>query len=213
MTSGDAPRRFESRSVTSSFFRVLGVNAFRGRLFDDADARPDASPTVVVSHAFWARELGQRREAIGQPISFSGKPVQVIGVLPPDFRFMRPADVYPLLEPQVAANYRGMQSRTTRTGFYVVGRVRSGISIAAAQLEMETIHAALAQGRPPRTGRSNSTLAESWGTWQRHRGARGRGDAAAVDHVCEPCRSAADSKCSAQMSSESARRSAAVAGS
>jgi putative ABC transport system permease protein len=150
MTSGDTPRRFQSRSVTSSFFRVLGVAPLRGRLFDDADARPDAPPTIVVSHAFWTRELGQRREAIGQPISFSGKPFQVIGVLPPDFRFMAPAEVYPLLEPQVAANYRGMQSRTTRTGFYVVGRVRSGISIASAKLEMETIHAALAQGTSPK---------------------------------------------------------------
>ena len=154
MTSGDTPRRFQSRSITSNFFRVLGVAPLRGRLFDDADARPGAPPTVVVSHAFWTRELGQRREAIGQPISFSGKPFQVIGVLPPEFRFMTPADVYPLLEPQVAANYRGMQSRTTRTGFYVVGRVRSGISIAAAKREMETIHAALALG--------TSTSAKDW---------------------------------------------------
>ena len=160
-TSGDTRRRFESRSVTSNFFRVLGVGAFRGRVFDDADARPDATPTVVVSHAFWMREMGGSAAAIGQSLSFSGKSFRVIGVLPPDFRFMTPAEVFPLLEPQVAANYRGMQSRTTRTNYYVVGRVRSGVSVAAAKLEMETIHAALAQGTSAKDWAIKfSTLAE-----------------------------------------------------
>lgn len=154
MTSGDTRRRFESRSVTSNFFRVLGVAPFRGRLFDDADARPGATPTVVVSHPFWMRELGGSSAAIGQPLSFNGTPFHVIGVLPPGFRYMTPAEVYPLLEPQVAANYRGMQSRRTRTNFYVVGRVRHGISIPTARLEMQTIHAAL--------GGESLTTAKDW---------------------------------------------------
>jgi len=144
LTSGDVPRRFESRSVTSSFFRVLGVVAQRGRLFDEADARPDAVPTVVVSHSFWMRELGGSAAAIGQPLSFNGKSFHVIGVLPRDFRYMTPAEVYLLLEPQVAANYRGMQSRTTRTSFYGVARLKPGISVLAARTEMQTMQAALA---------------------------------------------------------------------
>ena len=72
VTSGQVPRRFESRSVTSNFFRVLGVSAFRGRLFDDSDARPDAAATVVVSHALLdararRRRCGDRPDDIAQP--------------------------------------------------------------------------------------------------------------------------------------------------
>ena len=55
----------------------------------------------------------------------------MIGVLPPGFRYMTPADVYLLLEPQVAANYRGMQSRNTRTTLFAVGRLKPGVSITA----------------------------------------------------------------------------------
>ena len=144
VTSGPIPRRFESRSVTSSFFQVLGVAPVQGRLFDDADARPDAARTAVVSYAFWMRELGGAPAAIGQTIALNRNSFTVIGVLPPAFRFMTLADVYLLLEPQVAANYRGMRSRNTRTNLYAVGRLSSGVSVAAARTEMQTVAAALA---------------------------------------------------------------------
>ena len=48
----------------------------------------------------------------------------MIGVLPPGFRYMTAAHVYLLLEPQVAANYRGMQSRQDHTTLYAVGRLK-----------------------------------------------------------------------------------------
>jgi predicted permease len=143
VTSGAIPRRFESRSVTSNFFQVLGVQAAHGRLFDDADARPDAPETAVVSHAFWMRELGGSPAAIGQTITLR-RPFVVIGVLPPGFQYLTPADVYLLLEPQVAANFRGMPNRNTRTNLYAVGRLKPGVSLTAARTEMETIAAALA---------------------------------------------------------------------
>jgi MacB-like periplasmic core domain len=143
VTSGQVPRRFESRSVTSGFFRVLGVSPFQGRLFDDADAHDDRAATAVVSHAFWTRELGGDTAAIGRPISLNRRPFMIIGVLPPGFRYLTPADVYILLEPQVAADYRGMQSRRTRTTLFAVGRLKPAVSVAAAQTEMQTITAAL----------------------------------------------------------------------
>ena len=148
VTSGPVPRRFGSRSVTSNFFRVLRVLPLQGRLFDDADTRPDAAATVVVSHAFWMRELGGSATALGQTLSIGGRPFTVIGVLPPGFRYMTPADVYVLLEPKVAANYRGMLGRNTHTTLFAVGRLKPDVSGAAARTEMQTIAAALAAEYP-----------------------------------------------------------------
>ena len=152
VTSGEIPRRFESRSVTSAFFRVLGVPPLHGRLFDEADARPDAAATAVVSHAFWMRELGGSSAAIGRTISINRKPVTMIGVLAPGFRYMTAADVYVLLEPQIAANYRGMQSRNNRTSLYAVARLKPGVSVAAARTEMQAIAAAIDQEYGSRSG-------------------------------------------------------------
>jgi len=144
LTNGPVPKRFESRSVTANFFRVIGSTAYRGRLFDEADSRPESGATVVVSHGFWLRELGGDAAAIGQTMSINRRPFTIIGIMPPGFRYMTPADVYLLLEPQVAANYRGMQSRLTHTTLFAVGRMKPGVSVTAARTEMQAIAEALA---------------------------------------------------------------------
>ena len=146
VNDGQFPRRFGSRSVTANFFQVLGVSPFRGRLFDAADVQ-SGTATAVVSYGFWVRELGADPAAIGRTIAVTRNPV-VIGVLPPGFRYMTNAEVYLLLEPQVAANYRGMQSRGTHTGVFAVARLRPGATMASARTEMETIAAALAVEYP-----------------------------------------------------------------
>jgi putative ABC transport system permease protein len=143
LKTAEAQRRFEARNVTAGFFRVLGAAPHRGRLFDDADARPGAPRTVVVSYAFWQRELGGADAAIGRSITLGTSTAQVIGVLPPGFRYLQPTELYLLLEPRVADNFRGMQSRTTHTGFYVVGRLRPEVDVASARAELATIQAAL----------------------------------------------------------------------
>jgi predicted permease len=148
VTSGQRPKRLDSRSVTVNFFAVLGASSFQGRLFDESDARRDAASTAVVSHAFSMREFGSAPAAIGQTVSFNRRSYTVIGVLPPGFRYMTPADVYLLLEPQVAANYRGMQSRGSRTGLYAVGRLKPDVPVTSARAEMQNIVAALALEYP-----------------------------------------------------------------
>jgi putative ABC transport system permease protein len=147
VTSGQAPRRFQSLSVTANFFEVIGVRASRGRLFEPSDAGPGAGATAVISHEFWMRELGGSPEALGQTIRLRN-PVTVIGVLPPGFRYTADADVYLLLEPQVAANYRGMPSRGTHTSLYAVGRLKPAASVVTARTEMQAIAAALALEYP-----------------------------------------------------------------
>jgi putative ABC transport system permease protein len=61
---------------------------------------------------------------------------------------MTKADVYLLLEPQVAANYRGMQSRGNRTNLTAVGRLKPGVHVTAARAEMQNIVAGLALEYP-----------------------------------------------------------------
>jgi predicted permease len=149
IVAGDQlPRRLDSRSVTANFFAVLGTTPFRGRLFGESDALPDASATAVVSHAFATREFGSAQAAIGQMVALNRRSYSVIGVLPPGFRYITAADVYLLLEPQVAANYRGMQSRGSRTNLTAVGRLKAGVHVTAARAEIQNIVAALALEYP-----------------------------------------------------------------
>ena len=148
LTGSGTPRRLEARSVSSHFFSVLGVQPHRGRLFEENDARPGETATVVISHALWVGEFGANASAVGQTISLNDRPYAVIGVLPTAFRFMAPADVYLLLEPRIAANFRGMQNRNTHTNLYGVGRLKRHVSVSAAQAEMRSIASVLALDYP-----------------------------------------------------------------
>ena len=143
LRSGELPRRFESRAVTWNFFRVLGVGPAQGRLFDAADARADAPLAIVVSHRFWATELAASPAAIGRKLQVGAQIATVVGVLPPDFRYLTSADIYRPIEPLVATNYRGMQSRTTHTTYYVVGRLKDDVPIETARVEMQRIQQAI----------------------------------------------------------------------
>ena len=142
------PQQLDSRSVTANFFAVLGTTPFQGRLFHESDARPDAAATAVLSHAFATREFGSAQAAVSQTLALNGRSHTVIGVLPPGFRYMTAPNVYLLLEPQVARNYRGMQNRLNHTSLYAVARLKPGVSVTSARAEMQTIAAALALENP-----------------------------------------------------------------
>ena len=148
VTSGQLPQRLDSRSVTANFFGVLGTAPAHGRLFAESDASPDRTLTAVVSYAYALREFGSATAATGQALALNRRTYTVIGVLPPGFRYMTAADIYLLLEPQVADNYRGMQSRGNHTTLFAVGRLKPGVPLISARAEMESIASALALEHP-----------------------------------------------------------------
>src|SRR4029453_18332340 len=101
-----------------------------------------------VSHAYALREFGGAPAAIGHTVSLNRTSFTVIGVLPPGFRYMTAADVYLLLEPQVVANYRTMQNRSSHTSLYGVGRLKPGGDLTPARAEKQNIAAALSLEHP-----------------------------------------------------------------
>jgi putative ABC transport system permease protein len=56
--------------VNGDYFRVLGVQPLRGRLFTGADDRRGCGvPGAVISYAFWQREFGGAPSAIGSKLA------------------------------------------------------------------------------------------------------------------------------------------------
>ena len=128
---------------------MLGVTPFQGRLFDQSDARPDAASTAVVSYAFAMREFGGAPAAIGQTLSLNRKSVH---------RDRRAASRLSLHDAQptcICCSSRrwrrttaAMQSRSSHTSLYAVGRLKPGVDVTSARAEMQNIAAALALEHP-----------------------------------------------------------------
>jgi predicted permease len=73
-------------AVTPSFFRVLGARMRLGRAFTEEENRvPLARPVVVISEAFWRRELGARPDVVGQSILLNDAALTVVGVAEASF--------------------------------------------------------------------------------------------------------------------------------
>ena len=71
--------------VSGNYFTMLGISAYAGRMFTQADDRQGAEPVVIMSFATWQQKYGQDPSVIGSSFTFNGVPFTVIGVAPPKF--------------------------------------------------------------------------------------------------------------------------------
>ncbi|MDX1579031.1 MAG: ADOP family duplicated permease, partial [Gemmatimonadota bacterium] len=126
--------------ATPSLFDVLRVSPVRGRLFTQADAEPGAPDVALITHAFWLQHFGGDPEVVGREL-VDDLPWKIIGVLPPDFEFVRPeASIVfgnSFREPQVLAPLTMRQSEATFGNFMYQSLARLAPDATAAEAERE----------------------------------------------------------------------------
>ena len=134
LQQGDGAVRVTAASVTGEFFPLLGVGAWRGRLFNADDLKPGAAPTTVLSHAAWQARFNGADDALGQVVKIDDVAHTIIGVLPPSFEFIDAVQFWrPLpLAPNAPGQLRIQMVRT-------FGRLFPGTTRETAQRELDTI--------------------------------------------------------------------------
>ncbi len=147
LTGRGVPSRIEGLLVSEGFFRTLDVPASLGRRLDARDYADDAEPAVVIGTSLWRQHFGSAPPIVGAAITLDGGSRTGVGVLPPSAEVLGAAGAFWL--PERLSD--GL--RTNRTPFLsVVGRLRDGTSIEAAEGELQTILAAI-ETRPDRDAR------------------------------------------------------------
>ncbi len=133
--------RISEASCTHQLFSVLGVAPFLGRPFVPSDAVSGSAPVAILSHDFWQRHYGSRRDVVGRTLSlnFAGERTDytIVGVMPQAFEFP-----FPLVREKadVWTNLRfSLDSFLPSNNFTVVARLRKGASVRQAQAEIDTI--------------------------------------------------------------------------
>ena len=141
-------------AASPNFFQVLGAQPALGRTFLPEEEQAGRDQVVVLSNAFWQQRFGGGLDALGRTLQIDGRSFTVIGVMPPNFAF---PPAMPLWMP-LALSQQDKMERATRS-FYVVGRLRPGISPNQAQQELRSFAARLERQYPKtNTGRSMTLL-------------------------------------------------------
>lgn len=142
---GGTRAQIDAYRVTDGFFEVLGLRPLHGRLEWQEGLRE-----VIVSAAYWERELGGDPSEIGRRrLELDGEPHRVVGVVDLSGGYPRAKDLVLPLHFTEDALTEGMRGARYLT---VVGRLQEGATVARAEAEVSTFISRLGETHPQNAG-------------------------------------------------------------
>ena len=141
--SGDGdPEEVVGTQVTSDFFRMLGVPLAAGRAFSPEEEEGEAR-AVVLGDGFWRTRYAADPGIVGRTVRLNARPYTVVGIAPPGFNYPGRSQVWLPAELEV-----GRAADRDSHSFGVVGRLKPGVTLEAAQADLAAIMADLAREFP-----------------------------------------------------------------
>ena len=147
LVAGDAAERVSGELVSYDYFSTLGHAPLVGRFFTpEEDGKPFVHPVTVLSWDLWQRRFGGDRSVVGRSLDLNGEKYTVVGVAPKGFHgFSGKADAWIPSSMPPAPIYVANRRMRWLGG---VARLSPGVTLAAAQQDMNRVTAALAAKYP-----------------------------------------------------------------
>jgi putative ABC transport system permease protein len=143
MAGADGNAETVSRQwVSAGIFDVLGVKAIAGRTFLPNDEQ-QRSRVVVMSEGFWRSRFNADPTVVGREIRLDGDLWTVVGIAPQGFQLVAPSNLW-AMRPFVNMQPRVRAARILAA----VGRLKPGVSIAAASDDLSAVAAGLGSEFP-----------------------------------------------------------------
>ncbi len=138
------PERVRGTKISSSLFPLLGVGPVLGRNFTEEDDRPGAAEVALISHTMWQRRFDAAPAVLGRTVHLDERVHEVVGVMPPEFRFENFSEVWTPLRLDTRDTARDNRWLTA------IARLTPGVTAEKAQVEMGLIGERL-EARYPET--------------------------------------------------------------
>ncbi len=144
------PVRVTAAYVSGGLLNSLGAQPTVGRLISAADDAPGVEGVADISYGTWKSVFGGDPDIVGRETRLDGKKCTIIGVMPRGFQFPPgeedPAQLWSALQID-PANPGGRSSHN----YYLLGRLKPGVSAAQAQGEMAALVQYAGEHRAPKT--------------------------------------------------------------
>ena len=152
LDTGKSPATIWFYEVSGNYFDVAGVQPHLGRFFHSADEHgPNSAPNVVLSYGYWQSHFGGDPQIVGRTVQINRHPLTVIGVAPERFRgtelFFSSALWVPMVNENQIEGWNFLDERGDHT-IFVIGRLKPGVSITAAESDLNVISSHLATQYP-----------------------------------------------------------------
>ena len=146
-----AAEQTEIMRVSPDFFATLGVNLAMGRTFTEAEAemaKGKGAGVAIVTDAYWRQRLNSDPNVLGRDIRVNTMPRKIVGVLPPDFRFLS-SEARLFLPIRSRLEERTPQQRHSGGGgTHMIARLKPGATMAEAQSQIDAHNAAVEEDNP-----------------------------------------------------------------
>ncbi|HMV83556.1 MAG TPA: ABC transporter permease [Blastocatellia bacterium] len=166
LTGAATPVNLRLAVVSAELFPLLGAKTQLGRVFlpEENKAGNSAGRVVILSHRLWQRQFSADPAVVGRSITLSGKPFNVVGVMPAGFQY--PIEAQPT-ELWITSAIDGEkadpkdQSNDEQRGAHylqVIGRLKPGVKLEQAQAELSVIAANLEKQYPDTNTRAGARV-------------------------------------------------------
>jgi predicted permease len=164
ITDGDTTRRAMVDIVSANYFDALGAAPALGRTFTVEEERPGAQAFVAIaSHSEWAR-TGFAADILGRPVTLNGHVYTIVGVVPRGFGgttvviepdYYVPLSAHERLEWELVSSARKTLERRDYHRLLLIGQLRPGMTIEAADRDLAVIAQRMEQAYPAENARQD----------------------------------------------------------
>ena len=150
LQSGNTVLRLNGQRVSHTFFATLGVHPALGRDFRPEEDRMATRRVVILSDGLWRRQFGGDASIVGRTVLINGTDYLVAGVMPPTFQSL----LFPQAELWAPLGYDANGDSACRTCHHlrVIARLRAGLSLSTARIQLDQYFATLRQRFPDQYG-------------------------------------------------------------
>ena len=145
MTGAGEPERVHTHMISAEFFTALAMQPLLGRAFRPEEDAVGAGPVAILSDGLWHRKFGSAQDVLGKNITLNGKAYTIIGVAPGHITGLSNTDIF---VPIGQWNDPSFRDRRISMGTNSIGRLKPGVTIEQARLEMNRIAENLAVAYP-----------------------------------------------------------------
>ena len=131
--SGGDPERYLAAAISADLFPMLGARPIVGQGFAPAHDIHGGPAVVLISHDMWQQRYRADPGIAGRTVLIDGEPHQILGVMPPGFRFPTQHRLWTPLA-RLASHDRRDNRR-----LFAFGRLAPGATPAQATAELDAI--------------------------------------------------------------------------